>query len=165
MTLVTSKRRDILLDNIKILEYAFKKSIDLYNYELYAVCILPDHLHMIIKPHSIKDYPNIVKLIKTTFSKKIDRMKLPNYSLSKSNIAKQEFDVWQRRYFEHTIVSEKDLYKHTDYIHYNPVKHKYTASVKDWEASSFHRFVEMGFYEQNWCNFEDKYNINNFDLE
>lgn len=63
---------------------------------------LPDHIHMIIKPYDIKDYPNIIKQIKTYFSKHIDITKLSNYSLSLSNTKKQERDVWQRMYWEHT---------------------------------------------------------------
>ncbi len=35
----------------------------------------------------------------------------------------------------------------------------------DWKFSSFNKFVLNGFYEKNWCNFEDKNNISNMDLE
>ena len=44
------------------------------------------------------------------------------------------------------------------------MKH-YQIAPKDWNFSSFDKFVESGFYEQNWCNFEDKYKINNLNLE
>lgn len=120
---------------------------------------------MIIKPYDIKDYPNIIKQIKTYFSKHIDITKLSNYSLSLSNTKKQERDVWQRRYWEHTIVSEEDLQKHMDYIHYNPVKHELVKAVKDWEYSSFNKFVKNGFYEENWSNYIDVNHIENLDFE
>lgn len=165
ITIVTSKRRNLLINNINILKYAIKKSIDIYNYEIFAICVLPNHIHMIIKPFEIKDYPNIIKLIKTTFSKKIDKTKIQGYKLSASNISKKEFDIWQRRYYEHTILTEDDLNKHTDYVHYNPIKHKYVNALKDWKYSSFHKFVQNGFYENNWCNFGDKNKINELDIE
>lgn len=165
ITIVTSKRRNILIDNINILKSAIKKSIDIYNYEIFAICILPDHIHMIIKPYKIKDYPNIVKLIKTNFSKHIDKSTIKDYKLSASNISKKEFDIWQRRYYEHTIISEEDLYKHTDYIHYNPIKHQHVKALKDWKYSSFHKFVQNNFYEKDWCNFGDKYKINQLNME
>ena len=61
-------------------------------------------------------------------------------------------------------ISEKDLYRHIDYIHYNSVKH-YGIAPKDWQFSSFYKFVKNGVYEQDWCNFEDKYNIKILYLE
>lgn len=62
------------------------------------------------------------------------------------------------------IITEEDLNKHIDYIHYNPMKH-YNVAPKDWKYSSFNKFVQNGYYEQHWCNFEDKYNINELDYE
>ena len=88
-----------------------------------------------------------------------------NYKLTKSNINKKERDVWQRRYFEHTIISEEDLYRHFDYIHYNPVKHNLVTSVKNWEYSSFKNFVKNNYYDIDWCNFGDKNKIQELDYE
>ena len=76
-----------------------------------------------------------------------------------SRVARRESTIWQRRYWEHTIRDKNDLYKHLDYIHYNPIKHGYVKSAKDWKYSSFNKFVKMNYYEPNWCNFEDKYDI------
>jgi putative transposase len=41
-----------------------------------------------------------------------------------------------------------------DYIHYNPVKHGWATTVKDWPYSSFHRLVKMGIYPINWAELE-----------
>ena len=65
-------------------------------------------------------------------------------------LKKGEKGIFQRRYFEHTIIDEKDLNNQINYIHYNPVKHGYAKSVKDWEYSSFHKFVKKGLYDINW---------------
>ena len=58
--------------------------------------------------------------------------------------------VWQPRFIEHTIRDEQDLLQHADYIHYNPVKHGYAKSPKDWPWSSFRRYVISGDYPENW---------------
>ena len=78
--------------------------------------------------------------------------------ISKSKTQKREKGIWQRRYWEHTIRDEKDLNKHLDYIHYNSYKH-YEIKPQDWSYSSFNKFVEKGFYEPDWCNFNDINNI------
>ena len=59
---------------------------------------------------------------------------------------------------------QNDLYKHIDYIHYNSMKH-YQIAPKDWEYSSFRKFVKLGYYDANWCNFEDKHCINSMNCE
>ena len=85
-------------------------------------------------------------------------------NLSDSAIKRGEKGIWQRRYYDHIIRNEEDLYKHIDYIHYNSMKH-YQIVPKDWKYSSFSKFVQNGFYEQNWCNFGDKYKISNIEYE
>ena len=165
ITIVTAKRRKILVENINILRDAFKKTIISFKYEIYAVCVLPEHMHFLIKPYKINDYPKIIQQLKRNFSQNIDKNSIDNYVLTESNAKRKECDIWQHRYYEHTIRSENDLSRHIDYIHYNPVKHNLVSAPKDWKYSSFKKFVKQGLYEENWCNFEDKYKINKLNYE
>jgi len=64
--------------------------------------------------------------------------------LSESRRRKGERAVWQRRYYEHTCRDESDLIRFMDYLHVNPLKHGLVISVKEWEWSSFHRYVKLG---------------------
>ncbi len=75
--------------------------------------------------------------------------------ISKSRSNKGERAFWQRKFWEHTIRDENDFIKHVEYIHYNPVKHGLVASPKDWEYSSFHRYVNLGLYDEMWGSSED----------
>ena len=63
---------------------------------------------------------------------------------------KKEQNVWQRRFWEHLIRDEQDFIRHVEYIHYNLVRHGYVNDPKDWEYSSFHRYVRDGVYDQKW---------------
>ena len=58
--------------------------------------------------------------------------------------------VWQRRFWQHLILDERDVARHVEYIHYNPVKHRLTTAPKDWEYSSFHRYVRNCMYDSEW---------------
>ena len=155
-TVVTNNRKKILLDNIEYLRQSFKTTKEKYKFDIVAIIVNPDHFHMIIKPDEINEYPKILGSIKSNFTK-ISGIK---HSINNN----RESDIWQRRYWEHTIINEEDLYKHIDYIHYNSMKH-YNIPPKDWEFSSFRKFVENKYYENDWCNFEDKYKINEMDIE
>jgi len=59
-------------------------------------------------------------------------------------------NVWQLRFWEHTIRDQDDFNRHCDYILYNPVKHGLATSPLEWKLSSFGRFVAMGLYEPDW---------------
>lgn len=164
ITIVTSKRRNILINNIELLKYSIQNAHKFYNFSIIAICVLQDHLHFLLKPENINEYTKIITLIKRTFSKKFDICSINNYELKKSNIKRKERDIWQRRFWEHTIRDECDLYKHLDYIHYNPMKH-YNILPKNWKYSTFNKFVNNGYYENDWLNYDDKYNIKELDFE
>ena len=160
VTIVTYNRKKILLQNIEILRKSFIYAKTKYSFDIFSCAILKDHFHMIIKLEKNKDYSEIIRLIKYYFSLHININTQP----SNSKIRKREKGIWQRRFWEHTIRDEKDLYKHIDYIHYNSYKH-YKIAPKDWEYSTFSKFVKNDFYDIDWCNFNDIHQINNLDFE
>lgn len=149
LTVVTNQRKPILINNIDLLRNAFKNTKKNYAFEIFAIVILPDHFHVLLEPQNINEYPKIISSIKHCFSRNINDVGqvCPTYDRTKG--------IWQRRYFEHTIRDEKDLNNHLDYIHYNPVKHGYVKAAKDWEFSSFRKFVETKNYDENWGSDDD----------
>ncbi len=64
---------------------------------------------------------------------------------------RREFAVWQRRFWEHTVRDERDLARHVDYIHFNPVKHGLVSQACDWRYSSFHRYVRLDLLPLDWA--------------
>jgi putative transposase len=97
-------------------------------------------------PKKDLNFPMRWSLIKSGFSRL-----LPTADLrSRSQIAKRDKGIWQRRYWEHAIRDENDLARHVDYIHFNPVKRGYVSWVREWPHSSFHRYVERGLLPLDW---------------
>lgn len=122
-----------------------------FKFDIIAMCVLPDHIHLILKPMDIYQYPKIVTSIKYCFSKNYDvGGESPTYGYNN----KQEKGIWQRRFYEHTIRNENDLNKHIDYVHYNSYKHLGIAP-KNWRFSSFLKFVKNGYYELDWLADEE----------
>ncbi|MCD7779943.1 MAG: transposase, partial [Candidatus Gastranaerophilales bacterium] len=149
--------RNILIQNIDNLRQSFKYAKVKYNFEIIAITVLENHCHLIISSNNSKEIPQIIKNVKFNFSKNIDKS-FCDKNLSFSAIKRGEKGIWQRRYYDHIIRNEEDLYKHIDYIHYNSIKH-YNIPPKNWKFSSFHKFVKNGYYDINWCNADNKYNI------
>ena len=162
LIVVAYNRKDIFVQNIDLFRNALKNAKQYFNFEIVAISVLPNHIHMILNPQNIKEYPKIITSIKYYFSRHYDvGVETPTYGYTN----KGEKGVFQRRYFEHTICSQEELNNHINYIHYNPVKHGYVECVKDWVYSSFHKFVENNLYDINWGSSKDVENLKNLDFE
>jgi putative transposase len=92
------------------------------------------------------DFSRRWSLIKSGFSRGLPAAP----SRSARHLAKREKGLWQRRYWEHAIRDERDLSRHIDYIHFNPVKHGLVMRVHEWPHSSFHQYVERGDLPKDW---------------
>ena len=114
---------------------------------------------MILEPELHDIYPKIIRAIKYNFSRLLQSWDgnppLQQLSRSKSKERKGEQPVWQRRFYEHTIRNEKELFLYRDYIHYNPVKHKLVTRAGDWDYSTFRHYVSEGYYPEDWCDFSE----------
>lgn len=142
------RNRRLLVEHIDALRNAFRIVKQQRPFRIDAIVILPDHLHCMwtMQPDDC-DYSTRWRLIKSAFSRTID----PGERLSRRRQVKSERGIWQRRFWEHAIRDQDDFDRHIDYIHYNPVKHGWVEKVSDWPHSSFHRFVRLGFYPENWA--------------
>ncbi|MBQ3641192.1 transposase [bacterium] len=166
ITIVTKFRKEVLIYYIDKLKESINKSIKKFKYKFIAGIILKDHCHIIISTDNPDDIPKIIHDIKHNFTQNLPDEFINSLEgrLTASEQKRGEKGVWQRRYYDHIIRNEEDLYKHIDYIHYNSMKH-YNIPPKDWEYSSFKKFVDKGYYNIDWCNFNDKYNISELNLE
>jgi putative transposase len=133
LTMVTHKRMPLLIENIEALRESFRESKKYYRYSIDAIVILPDHLHMIITPKNVKDYPKIVRAIKYNFSVRVSH----NEEQSMARYKKGMNSIWQKRYYEHTIRDEKDYIRCLEYMKNNPIKHELVENEEEWKYSSF----------------------------
>lgn len=147
-TVVLAERnKGLLIDHIDVLNAATDAELQRAPFIVAAV-VLPDHLHAIWRlPLGDADYSDRWRRIKAAFSKSLPDGEL----ISESRRSKGERGVWARRFWEHTIRDERDLQRHVDYIHFNPVKHGYVKRVADWPHSTFLEYVERGTYPLDWA--------------
>ncbi|AZP13295.1 REP-associated tyrosine transposase [Undibacterium parvum] len=138
----------LLTQHIHVLRAAFQDVMQKHPFTLVAIVVLPEHLHCIWRlPPEDSDFPMRWRLIKADFSRALAQTE----PISASRVRKGERGIWQRRYWEHVLRDELDLQRHLDYIHYNPVKHGYVERASEWPHSSFQRYVERGYYPENWA--------------
>ena len=136
-----------LVESIDLLRLAFRKTQEAKPFKIEAIVVLPEHLHSIwTLPPNDSDYPGRWKSIKSIFTRELEKSGVVVEKRKDGSAL-----IWQRRYWEHTIRDVDDLYRHIDYIHFNPVKHGLVERVKDWPYSSFHRYVRQGLLSPDWA--------------
>jgi putative transposase len=158
-TVVTYHRRPILTAEAtrNVLHAAWVDVHKRHPFTTDAICLLPEHIHCIWTiPEGDTNYSLRWKEIKRLFTKGyLDRVG-PGEDRNPSRQVRGEAALWQRRFWEHTIRDRADFNLHMDTIHYNPVKHGLVQRVCEWPWSSFHRYVEQGYYSRGWGAGEDR---------
>jgi putative transposase len=125
-TLVTHERRPFLTTSLgrKCLREAILSVQRIHPFNIPAIVLLPDHLHVILElPRCDGDYSNRWRLIKSKFSRLWQAGGGQTGETNLSRRRKRECAIWQRRFYEHTCRDEDDVERCTAYIHINPVKH------------------------------------------
>src|SRR5207248_6564114 len=152
-TVVTHERRPILTTDLgrACLREAFRAEQARAPFDLFAVVLLPDHLHAVwVLPAGDADYSARWGKIKESFPRAYLARGGGEGKMSANRARHRERGVWQHRFWEHTVRDEDDLERCVNYIHWNPVKHGLVARVRDYPWSSFARFVRSGDYDIDW---------------
>lgn len=131
------RSRTLLVDHVDALRFATRTVRARQPFRIDAWVVLPEHRHAVwTLPRGDSDYSGRWHAIKALFTKAISR---------------GERDIWQRRFWEHTIRDDDDFRTHLDYVHINPLKHGLVGRVGDWPYSSFHPYVARGVYAPDWA--------------
>ena len=102
------------------------KHFDESRYILLCWCIMPNHVHVLIKTLS---YPldKIVKSWKSYSAREINK------------ISGVSGGLWHREYFDRYVRDEKHLKEVSEYIEMNPVKAGLVKNKEDWQFSSAYK--------------------------
>ncbi len=134
------RRSDLLVRHVALLREALRRVKQRKSFNLLAVVILPEHLHLLIQlPEGDSNYSARLRDFKALFVRSLRAAGEP-IELDAHGGA----DIWQSRFWEHAIRDERDLATHIDYIHFNPVKHGLVGGAAVWRYSRFHGFVRNG---------------------
>ena len=133
---LSEKARDIVLDSI--MRWKDRR------YELYAACVMPDHVHLLIEPMIERDdgagNPVFFSLSKILHS-------IKSFTATRINkIEKTNKPVWEAESFDRVIRSESDLHEKFHYITRNP-----------WDAG-----VAKPDRDYRWVWYLESYNVQEF---
>ena len=142
-THITCERIPILIDNFDLLWDAVDKIKTDSPFRILAWVVMPDHFHWVIDAG--KNNPSLL----------IRRIKLSFSSSYRKRYGLRQGRVWQYRFWNHIIMSQRDMNIHFDYIHRNPVKHGLVKDPFRYPYSSLDNFYNEGYYSRDWSVMEN----------
>lgn len=152
-TVKTERNAPIFGDpqNVRLLGQVLREMKARWPFQMNALVLLPDHLHAIWSLRASDfDYSIRWAWLKKEFTRRYLDAGGNEQRTSMSRQQNRRRGVWQRRFWEHTILNDGDFDAHFDYVHWNPVKHGYVKTPAEWPHSTFHRWVNAGVYDASW---------------
>ena len=107
---------------------------DKESYDLNAFVVMPDHVHIIMKPLFGKKLHEIMKILKGSTA----------YQFNK--ILNRTGKFWQTENFDHLIRDGISLREKWEYIRQNPVKAKLVREAEEYPFSSFYQPLTSDFF-------------------
>ena len=86
-------------------------------YRLFAWCIMPNHVHVVVQPLPTHKLPSILHSWKSFTANQANK------------VLNRTGKFWQPEYYDHVVRDEDDLVRSVEYVLCNPEK----AGLEDWE--------------------------------
>ena len=94
-------------------------------YDLFAFCIMPNHVHIVIRPLSKNKEPFPLQQIMYDHK---------HFTAIEANkILKRKGHFWQDEHYDHYIRNEKEFFNILNYLYMNPVKANLVEEPEEWE--------------------------------
>jgi putative transposase len=125
-------RRDLFL---KILEEARQR----YQFVVVGYVVMPEHFHLLISEPEKGDPSVVMKVVKQRFARRVHRKR----SVDQLDLGGDGADehVWQKRFYDFNVWTERKRVEKLRYIHRNPVKRGLVAAPEQWAWSSFRAYA------------------------
>ena len=123
-----------------LIMYIIEKITKEFKYSIYAWVILDNHFHLLFRVE--KEFKKFIQILNGRISFNVNK-------IDKVRGRKIIYNYW-----DHCIRDEADFYKHFNYIHNNPIKHKKVKNIEElnlYKYSSFNTWIKKKGRE--WINF------------
>lgn len=140
ITSSTLDKKKILItpEHLNLWTETFKKLVIEFNIKLIAWVILANHYHLLLMPNRSNQLGLFMKRLNGSTSRKLNLFD-----------HQQGRQIWYS-YWDTCIRGENDFWTRFNYIHYNPIKHRYVDNPEDWEFSSYRYYLRND--RNSWLN-------------
>ena len=126
----TAHRRDRFL---KILEEARQK----YRFVVVGYVVMPEHFHLLISEPETGTPSTVMQVVKQRFAHQVPKQMRRRQRGDQSRLWEEPQHVWQRRFYDFNVWTEKKRVEKLRYMHRNPVKRGLVLAPEQWRWSSY----------------------------
>jgi putative transposase len=131
----TAPRRDLFLT---VLEQVRRR----YAFVVVGYVVMPEHIHLLISEPQDKNPSTVMQALKLGFARRVLASNRRRHNPAQSSL----FDhtpqhVWQKRFYDFNVWTERKRIEKLRYMHRNPVERGLVASPELWCWSSFRAYA------------------------
>jgi putative transposase len=141
----TASRRDLFL---RILEQTRRN----YLFVVHGYVLMPEHFHLLITEPEIGDPSVVMKVLKQNFSRQVKKLEKLTAATQTALWNSTPEPIWQKRFYDFNVWSERKRIEKLRYMHRNPVKRGLVEHPEQWRWSSFRAYYygEQGLVSVNF---------------
>jgi len=142
----TDRQRDLFL---RILEEVRKE----HRFVILGYVVMPEHFHLLMSEPQVGNPSTVMQSVKQRFAQRVvprrRRRKKDKGSLQET----ETMPVWQPRFYDFNVYTERKRVEKLRYMHRNPVKRELVLEPEQWPWSSFrhYKYGEAGLVRLNDC--------------
>jgi putative transposase len=115
-----------------------------YQFAVIGYVVMPEHVHLLISEPDRGTSSTVMQVLKQRFARRVLR-EIRRRRCSAQTVLWQEVldggHVWQRRYYDFVVRTERKRVEKLRYMHRNPVKRGLVLEADQWAWSSFRRYA------------------------
>jgi putative transposase len=130
--LATAHRRDLFL---QVLEEVRQR----YGFAVVGYVVMPDHIHLLISEPGLGTQSTVMQVLKQRYARRVLAKKR---NAAQGTLWPHEPEhVWQRRFYDFHVWSERKRVEKLRYMHRNPVKDGLVQEPEQWVWSSYRSYA------------------------
>jgi putative transposase len=132
------QNRDLLLE---VLEQVRRR----YRFVVVGYVVMPEHIHLLLGEPERGDPSKVMQAIKQGFARRLLRQQRPMGDPRQSKLWNTALDhghIWQARFYDFVVFTDKKRVEKLRYVHRNPVKRGLALEPEQWNWSSYRHYAE-----------------------
>jgi putative transposase len=109
---------------------------------------MPEHIHLLISEPGRGSISTVMQVLKQRFAREVLRELRTRSPLQQPSLweAMEDAHIWQKRFYDFVVLSEKKKLEKLRYIHRNPVRRGLVLAPEQWKWSSYLHYAtgELG---------------------
>ncbi|MGA8153223.1 MAG: transposase, partial [Terriglobales bacterium] len=129
------RRRDLFL---RVLEQVRQR----YDFVVVGYVVMPEHIHLLIGEPAKGNPSRVMQAVKQGFARRVLRQMRKRCVAAQGELFTAGTEhVWQRRFYDFNVWSERKRIEKLRYMHRNPVKRGLVDEPEQWAWSSFRSYA------------------------